>query len=131
MTAQIISLAAYRAAQGNPRASSGSHIKCARLVPDRRKHSRRGELRADRRDEVRYSVGGRCTVAFMLGNSRVDLANVSRNGFMIKAELLARPGTRILITPIGCQPVSARLIWKRDGLAGFEASLVSPELHLL
>lgn len=131
MTAHIISLAGYRATQVKPSGSSGSPIKRAKLVADRREYRRLGELRDDRRREPRYFVGGRCTPAIVLANGRVNLANVSRNGLMITTDLQAMPGTRILMTPIGCPPVSARLIWKRDGLAGFEAPLIAMELHFL
>jgi len=131
MTAQIVSLAAYCAIAGKIGMSSGSHIKRARLVPDRRKQPRLGKLRAERRDEPRYCVEARCNPGIILGNGKVNLVNVSSNGLMIRADLPARPGTRMLMTPIGCRPVSARLVWKRDGLAGLEAPLVSVELHLL
>lgn len=131
MTAQIVSLAAYRAVMNKHGACSHSHIKRASLIGDRRRHLRLGASRDDRRSERRYLVGGKCAPSILVAGSTVNIANVSRNGLMIQAPLQAKVGTRLLLTPVGCRPLSARLIWKSNQLAGLEAPLVSIELHFL
>jgi len=131
MTAQIVSLAAYRAIMDKHDVCSRSHIRRASLIGDRRRHPRLGEGPDDRRRERRCSVAGRCAPAMILERSIIDIANVSRTGLMINAPLQARVGTRLLLTPVGCGPLSARVVWKNDRMAGLEAPLVSIELHFL
>lgn len=128
MTAQIVSLATYRTARGQRGASAEWHTGQDKLLSERRQRPRQGELGADRRSECRYSVDGRCAPTVVLGASIVGLANVSRGGLMINSELQVRPGARLLVTLAGGRPVSARLIWKRNGLAGLEAPIISTVL---
>ena len=128
---KIVSLSAYRAAREQCEMRSVPHSGHEKLVFDRRIHPRQGEQDSDRRNEPRCSLEGRCAPTAMIGNCMVGLANVSRNGLMIKADLKSMTGTRILVTPAGGPTVSARLIWKRNGLAGLEAPMASSALHAI
>lgn len=120
MTADIVSLSEFRARRGDGGSSVGQDQP---LTQQRRKRPREGESPADRRSEHRYSVEGACAPALTVGCSTWHVANLSRNGFMVAADVRGMPGARMLVTLPGCRPVSARLIWKRNGLAGLEARL--------
>lgn len=127
--AQIVSLATYRAARGQRATASEASLDNARLLSERRKHPRQGEPGNDRRSEGRSSVEGRCAPTVAVAGRVVSLANVSRSGLMIRAQFQAKPGARMLLVPPGGVPLSARLIWNRNGLAGLEAPLVATELR--
>ncbi|MXO60375.1 hypothetical protein GRI89_12580 [Altererythrobacter salegens] len=124
MTAQIICLAMHRAAQDQSRVLSSSNALQMGLVSERRKHPREGKLRTDRRSELRYRLDGKLTPEVTFEGRKLALANVSRNGIMVRATLRTKMPARILITPVGRSPLSAKLVWKREGLVGLEVPIV-------
>ena len=56
------------------------------------------------------------------------MEDVSRTGLKVHTDVDALPGARFLLTIAGCPSLSARLIWKRDGVMGLEAPMVSMSL---
>lgn len=129
MTAKIVSLAKYRAAKGQSGESPELRMPQSKSYCDRRKHPRQGELAVDRRVERRYSPSGECTPVVAWANGTMKIHNISRNGLMAAADLRRSPGSRVLVTAAGGYPMSARVIWKRDGMIGLEAPFGSMELR--
>lgn len=121
MTAEIVDLAERRAAR---------HAKCEKYGAFRPETSFTQErLKPDEpRVEPRHEVEGICVPALTLNGKAAVLRNVSRSGFMAAVELDAAPGARLVADVAGFRPVSARLIWKRDGLIGLQLPFGTMEL---
>lgn len=130
MTAQIVCLQAHRDAKALADVSG--------LVAEKQAQERSGGMAAmlkrqeprwsDHREESRHQVGGKC-LPFVTVNGKVArLENVSRNGLSARSDLAAGVGSRVLVAIAGCQSLSARLIWKRDGKIGLEAPMASMSL---
>ena len=90
---------------------------------------RRDEQRwADHRDEPRHSVQGKCMPFVTVNGKAARLEDVSRTGLKVRSDVGAFPGSRLLLAIAGCPPLSARVIWKRDGVMGLEAPVASMSL---
>ena len=90
---------------------------------------RRDEQRwADHRDEPRHSVQGKCMPFVTVNGKAARLEDVSRTGLKVRSDVDAFPGSRLLLAIAGCPSLSARVIWKRDGLMGLEAPMASMSL---
>jgi hypothetical protein len=136
MTAEIVSFAAFRTARGGGQVMSGSSLLKQKLPEERANGmaamlSRQEQRWVDHRSEPRHPVQGKCLPALTLGGTAASLENVSKNGLMVSADLTASPGSRVVVSLAGCRPLSARVIWKRDGVIGLEAPLGSMELQLV
>jgi hypothetical protein len=73
-------------------------------------------------------VQGICASTLSLNGEEVEIKNICRDGVMVAAPFAAAPGARLLATIPGCKPLSARVIWERDGLIGLEMPIGSMEL---
>lgn len=126
MAAEIVNLASYRAdkagllrkgeCQPNPPGLS--------VLLDRKE-----QRRADHRGDTRHHTEGRCLPEMWLGSAPASVCNVSPNGIMVKSDIEAPPGTRLLLSVAGCMPMSARVVWNRDGLVGLEVPFGSMSLR--
>ena len=136
MTAEIVSLAAFRASGRRDRTYGGTSL-LAEKVPQERANGlaamlpRHEQRWSDHRDEPRHPVRGKCTPALTLEGVAAKLENVSRNGLMATADLAAGLGSRVLVSLPGGRSLSARVIWKCDGLVGLEVPIGSMDLRVV
>lgn len=49
-----------------------------------------------------------------------DVADLSTDGFMAESELVLEPGAIVWLKLPGVAPQNSRVVWTRDGKAGFE-----------
>jgi hypothetical protein len=128
MTAEIVSLADYRLARGRTPVISAAGVLCLQrsiqeglgisgLV------SRQDDRWKDHRLERRFVLIGKCAVAIAVNGRPTRLLNVSRTGLMAAVSRSATPGSRVLLAVAGCSPLSALVIWSREGAMGLEVPL--------
>jgi hypothetical protein len=135
MTAEIVSLADYRLARGKDAAASAPSVICPKRPAMQGRGlstlvSRQDHRWADHRVERRHVVGGTYSPTLSVNGSRARLLNVSRNGLMAAGSRDITPGSRVLLTIAGCGPLSALVIWSRDGELGLEVPLELAGLEL-
>jgi hypothetical protein len=133
MTAEVVSFAEYRAKRGTSGAAARGGLLWNVRSEERRETPGRvltlkKRSRVDHRAEPRYVVQGVCASALWLNGEKVEIKNISQDGVMVAAPFRAAPGARLLATIPGCRPLSARVIWERDGLIGLEVPIGSMEL---
>jgi len=125
MTAQIVDLAAFRAAKAEgagllfakgPR-HGGSEMTSLLIREEPRW--------ADQRDEQRHRLDGTCRLSLWLGGKEASLENISSNGLMATADLPQDPGSRVLVSVGGSRSLSGLVVWKRDGMVGVEVPVGS------
>lgn len=129
MTAEIVSLATYRAAKRPSGDHRESGFPFGEGFVERRKHPRDEECWVEHRCEPRHVVDGQCAPRIIVGGSAARLENVSRDGLMATAAVREIPGSRIIVSIAGCRPLSGRIRWKRGGLVGLEVPIGSMELR--
>jgi len=128
MTAEIICLERYRHANTGSRSSASSLLGKRPLERGLGMASmlRRQEPRwADHRDAPRQRVQGKWMSRVTLNGRAARLEDVSRAGLKVWCDVDAQPGAEVVIAILGCPPLSARVIWRRNGEIGLEAPLAS------
>ena len=133
MTADVVRMAEFRAMKAE-RCKVAPSIPPRGVRPKERREAERGmrspgeQRLADNRAEPRHVMEGRCVPTLRLNGHDAAIKNISRSGLMAAAPMNATPGSRLRATIAGSHPLSARVIWKRDGLIGLEVPLGSMEL---
>ena len=128
MTAEIVSLAEYRTSKAEP-CWRGEAVLREKMPPRELGKGLRGlvprqEQRwADHRAERRHAVEGRCAPRLTLGGAEAIIGNISRSGLMAAVPVKIVPGSRLLAVIAGYPPLSARVIWSRDGIIGLEVPI--------
>ena len=122
MTAEIVILAEYRAERVENRRDDTELLRprASRRDGLTASLSRKEQRWANHRAEPRHEMVGRCALKLTLNGKSAAIRNISRNGLMAEIGMEATPGSRLLAAFVGCQPLSARVIWKRNGLVGPE-----------
>ena len=125
MTAEIISLAEHRAARaGNSKyAAEQFGLKASKRNGLSGILIRKERRWADHRAEPRHEMAGRCALDLTLNGKSAVVRNISGNGIMAEIDIEAPLGSRLLANFVGSRPLSARVVWKRNGLVGLEIPL--------
>ena len=128
MTAEVICLERYR------RANAPSQTFSSPLLEKRPIEKGEGMVAmlrcdeqrwVDHRDEPRHLVQGKCMPFVTVNGQPARLEDVSRTGLKVRSNVDARLGSTLVLAIAGCASVSARLIWRRDGVMGLEAPIAS------
>ena len=131
MTAEVVCLESYR------RASAGYPVSSSPLLEKRPLERgegmaamlRRQEQRwVDHRDGPRHHVQGICVPSVTVNGQAARLEDVSSTGLKVRSEVDARLGSSLVVAIAGCPSLSARLIWRQDGVMGLEAPMASMSL---
>lgn len=128
MTAEVVSLASYRMVQADTRGKNGWSI-LEKMRPRELGEGlggtvpRREQRWADHRAEPRHAFEGRCAPTLTLEGMETVIRNISRSGLMAAVPVKIVPGSRLLASIAGYPPLSARVIWSRDGIIGLEVPI--------